>query len=109
MPMLQSRLGWLAPPELPRLDLRRRARALWLVSWPFFAVVLLVLGIAGLLEPATLARRAVTIASVGTLVTFLHAISRAGRPVLASWILVLGLSAIVTQRAWITGGIHAPV
>ena len=36
-------------------------------------------------------------------------ISRAGRPVLASWILVIGLSVIVTQRAWITGGIHAPV
>ena len=33
-----------------------------------------------------------------------------GRPaVLASWILVIGLSVIVTQRAWITGGIHAPV
>lgn len=26
---------------------------------------------------------------------------------LASWILVTGLSVIVTQRAWITGGIHA--
>ena len=35
--------------------------------------------------------------------------SRAGRPVLASWILVTGLSVIVTQRAWVTGGIHAPV
>jgi hypothetical protein len=41
--------------------------------------------------------------------TLLHTISRAGRPVLASWILVIGLSVIVTQRAWITGGIHAPV
>lgn len=39
----------------------------------------------------------------------LHALSRSGRPVLASWILVIGLSLIVTQRAWITGGIHAPV
>jgi signal transduction histidine kinase len=29
--------------------------------------------------------------------------------VLASWILVIGLSVIVTQRAWFTGGIHAPV
>jgi signal transduction histidine kinase len=46
---------------------------------------------------------------VATLVVALHAISRAGRPVLASWILVIGLSVIVTQRAWITGGIHAPV
>jgi signal transduction histidine kinase len=109
MLMHQSRLGWFAPPQLSHLDLWRRARALWIVSWPFFAVVVLVLGIAVLVEPQTLARRAITVAAVGALVTSLHAISRAGRPVLASWILVLGLSAIVTQRAWITGGIHAPV
>jgi signal transduction histidine kinase len=49
------------------------------------------------------------VAAVGALITLLHAISRAGRPALASWILVIGLSIIVTQRAWLTGGIHAPV
>ena len=104
-----SNLGWFAPPELARSDLRRRAKALWIVSWPFFAVVAVVLGIAVLVEPETLTRRATTVAAVGLLITLLHSISRAGRPVLASWILVLGLTAIVTQRAWITGGIHAPV
>lgn len=102
-------LGWFAPPELSRPDLQSRARALWVVSWPFFVVVALVLGVAVLVEPQTLGRRAVTIASVGALITLLHTLSRAGRPVLASWILVIGLSLIVTQRAWITGGIHAPV
>ena len=102
-------LGWFAPPELSRADLRRRARALWIVSWPFFAVVAVVLGIAVLVEPETLSRRATTVVAVGALITLLHTISRAGRPVLASWLLVLGLSVIVTQRAWITGGIHAPV
>ena len=106
---LQSIFAWFAPPELSRPDLRRRGRALWIVSWPFFAVVTVVLGIAVLVEPHTLARRSTTIAAVGALMTFLHTISRAGRPVLASWILVVGLSVIVTQRAWITGGIHAPV
>lgn len=105
----QSIFRWFAPPELSRPDLRRQARALWIVSWPFFAVVTLVLGIAVLVEPHTLARRATTIAAVGPLVILVHTISRAGRPVLASWILVIGLSVIVTQRAWITGGIHAPV
>jgi signal transduction histidine kinase len=100
---------WFAPPDLSSADGRSRARALWIVSWPFFAVVTVVLGIAVLVEPDTLARRAVTIALVGVLTILLHTISRAGRPVLASWILVLGLSVIVTQRAWITGGIHAPV
>jgi hypothetical protein len=94
---------------LSPFDLRQQARALWLVSWPFLAVVTVLLGIAVIVEPATLARRATTVAAVGVLIAILHGISRAGRPVLASWILVLGLSVVVTQRAWITGGIHAPV
>lgn len=100
---------WFGAPELPQPELRRHARTLWLVSWPFFAVVMALLTIGVIVEPATLARRATTIAAVGALTTLLHIISRAGRPVLASWMLVLGLSVIVTQRAWITGGIHAPV
>ena len=100
---------WFAPPELLHPELRRRARALWIVSWPFLAVVAVVLGIAVLVEPHTLVRRATTIAAVGAIVLVMHSISRAGRPVLASWILVIGLCVLVTQRAWITGGIHAPV
>jgi signal transduction histidine kinase len=102
-------LHWLAPPELLPNDLRRRARSLWIASWPFFVGVTAVLGIAVLVEPETMVRRATTVAAVGVLVAILHAISHTGRPVLASWMLVIGLSAIVTQRAWITGGIHAPV
>jgi hypothetical protein len=105
----RSIFRWFAPLKLSRPDLGSRARAVWIVSWPFFAVVTVVLGIAVLVEPHTLARRAITIAAVGALMIVLHTISRAGRPVLASWILVIGLSVIVTERAWITGGIHAPV
>jgi signal transduction histidine kinase len=100
---------WFAPPDLSRPDLRRRARALWIVSWPFFTVVTVALGIGVLVDPHTFPQRATTIISVGVLVTVLHMISRAGRPELASWILVIGLTIIVTQRAWDTGGIHAPV
>ena len=106
--MLQA-LGWLAPPDLPRADLRRRARSLWLLSWPLFVVVAVLLTIAAGVEPGTGMRRATTIATVGLLVLSLHAISRAGHPVFASWAFVIGLCLIVTQRAWITGGIHAPV
>jgi signal transduction histidine kinase len=102
-------LRWFGPPELPHPDLRRRAHALWIVSWPFFAVVTIVLAIAVAVEPDTFLRRLITISAVGALVSFLHIINRSGRPVLASWVLVIGLSLIVTQRAWITGGIHAPV
>jgi signal transduction histidine kinase len=105
----QSIYRWFAPADHACPDLRRRARALWIVSWPFFAVVVALLAIAVIVEPHTLGRRATTVAAVGALITLLHAISRAGRPALASWILVIGLSIIVTQRAWITGGIHAPV
>src|SRR5215813_2965984 len=82
----QSIYQWFAPPELERPDLRQRARALWILSWPFFAVVTVLLGIAVLVEPHTAARRATTIGAVGALMAVLHAISRAGRPVFASWI-----------------------
>ena len=106
---MTSALGWFGPPDLARPDLRRRARALWMMSWPLLAVVTVLLGVAVMVEPSTLARRATTVTAVAVLVLALHAISRSGRPILASWILVIGLSVIVTQRAWITGGIHAPV
>src|SRR5688572_21395213 len=102
-------LHWFAPPQPERSELREHARALWLVTWPFFAVVAAVLGLAALVEPDTLLRRATTVTAVGVLITILHAINRRGRPMLASWMLVIGLSVIVTQRAWVTGGIHAPV
>ena len=105
----QSVFQWFAPPELPRSDLRQRARALWLVSWPFFAVVTVLLAIAVLVDPQTLVRRATTIAIVGGLMTVLHMTSRAGRPVLASWMLVIGLCVVITQRAWVVGGIDSPV
>jgi signal transduction histidine kinase len=105
----RSIVQWFAPPGLARPDLRQRARTLWILSWPLFGVVTVLLGIAVLVEPYTAARRATTIAVVGALMAVLHAISRAGRPVFASWVLVSGLSVIVTQRAWVTGGIHAPV
>jgi signal transduction histidine kinase len=105
----QSIVHWFGPPDFARVDLRDRARSLWIVSWPFFVVVAVLLGVAVIVEPDTLVRRATTVAAVGGLMTLLHATSRAGRPVLASWILVIGLPVIVTQRAWLTGGIHAPV
>jgi signal transduction histidine kinase len=105
----QSIVQWFAPPELARPDLRQRARSLWILSWPFFAIIAVLLGIAVLAEPGTAARRATTIVAVGGLIGVLHSISRAGRPVFASWVLVIGLPVIVTQRAWATGGIHAPV
>ena len=108
-PLPSSLVRWFAPPQFARADLNRGAYALWVASWPFLGVITLLLGLAVLVEPSTLARRAGTIAAVGTVVILLHGLSRSGRPVLASWLLVSALTVIVTQRAWITGGIHAPV
>jgi signal transduction histidine kinase len=105
----QAVLRWFSIPDLPRPDLQRHARALWLVSWPLLAIVVISLAAAVLVEPSTFARRATTAAAVAVLVCVLHVVSRGGRPLLASWVLVLGLSIIVTERAWMTGGIHAPV
>jgi len=87
-----------------------RARALWIVSWPFFAVVAIVLGIAAAVEPDTLARRTVTVAAVGSLIILLHTINRAGRPMLASWMLVSrALRPRHPNARGFTGGIFAPV
>ena len=72
----QTVFQWFAPPEFARVDLRQRARALWIVSWPFFAVVTVLLGIAVLVEPPTLVRRATTVVALAaircsTLMTFI--------------------------------------
>src|SRR3982751_6495957 len=94
-------LSWFAPPELPSLELRQKARSLWIVSWPFLAVVVAMLALAVMANPATLSRRATTVAAVAIVVIMPHLISRNGRPELASWLLISGLTAVVTQRAWI--------
>ena len=102
-------LAWFGPPVSSHPDTQRVGRALWLVSWPFLGVLIAFLGLAVAVEPSSLGRRATTVGAVALLIVVIHTMSRAGRPVLASWSLVLGLCVIVTQRAWITGGIHAPV
>src|SRR4051812_38401429 len=100
---------WFSPPRLSTLDGTRRARALWRVSWSFFAVLAVLLMAVSFATPDLLPRRLASIALVGVLVLTLHAANRSGRTTLASWIFVLGLTAIVTQRAWHTGGVHAQV
>ena len=72
-------LEWFGPPKLGRPDLQRRARALWVLCWPFFAVVAVTLSVAVLVESDTLWRRVTTVTAVGTLMLLLHAISRTGR------------------------------
>ncbi|HYV97346.1 MAG TPA: HAMP domain-containing sensor histidine kinase [Gemmatimonadaceae bacterium] len=108
--LLDTRLfKWFAPPTLATPELTRKARALWIAAWPFFAVVFIVLALAVAVEPTTLGRRAISVGATGLLVALLHELNRRGRTLIASWVLVLGLTLLVTQRAWGTGGVHAPV
>ena len=100
---------WLAPPRLATPESTRRARQLWKISWSFFALLGVFLLAASAANPSLMSRRLTSIASVGGLVGILHLLNWRGRTALASWLLVLGLTAIVTQRAWHTGGVHAPV
>src|SRR4051812_45492712 len=62
--MMPSMLRWFAPPDLLRPEPRRRARALWLMSWPFLAIVASVLAVAVVVDPATIWRRAITVTAV---------------------------------------------
>ncbi|HEY4216718.1 MAG TPA: HAMP domain-containing sensor histidine kinase [Gemmatimonadaceae bacterium] len=65
--------------------------------------------VATVATPSSIGRRMISIALVSLLVVILHEFNRRGRTAFASWVLILGLTAIVTQRAWQTGGVHAPV
>ena len=105
----QSLIGWFSPPVLSSAEATRRARSFWVLAWSFFGLLAVMLSAAIIATPATFERRATSIVMVGMLVLLLHALNRRGRTEVASWILVLGLTGIVTQRAWYTGGIHAPV
>jgi len=106
---LHPMMRWLAPPVLTTGETTRRARALWMVGWSFFALLAFLLAAAIIATPETLVRRGTSIALVGLLVLCLHVLNRRGYTAVASWIFVLGLTVIVTQRAWFTGGVHAPV
>jgi len=104
-----SIMRWFAPPRLATPDSTQRARDLWKISWSFFGLLAVLLLAASLATPSLAPRRLTSIVSVGALVTVLHLINRRGRTAWASWIFVLGLTVIVTQRAWQAGGVHSPV
>lgn len=105
---LPRALRWFDAPVLASPEASRRARALWKLQWSFLGVVVALFGLATLLIPVTLERRGVAIMAIAVLMPVVHALNRRGRTNPASWLLVLGLTAVLTQRAWITGGVHSP-
>ncbi len=106
---LPRALRWFDAPVLASPEASRRARALWKLQWSFLGVVVTLFGVATVLMPETFGRRAVSILAIAALTLVIHALNRGGRTNFASWLLVLGLTAVLTQRAWITGGVHSPV
>ena len=63
---MSSALRWFAPPTFQCPDLSRRARAVWMMSWPFLGVITLLLGVAVAVEPETLLRRLTTVSAVAS-------------------------------------------
>jgi len=105
---LPRALRWFDAPVLASPSASRRARALWTLQWSFLAVAIALFGVASVLIPVTIERRGVSLLAIVALTLAVHALNRRGRTDPASWLLVLGLTAVLTQRAWITGGVHSP-
>lgn len=104
-----SPIRWFGPPTFTSRESTRRARILWMLEWSFLAIIAVVLVIVGIATPTTLPRRLITVGLVAALVIVLHSLNRHERVGTASWAFVLGLTAIVTERAWHTGGVHSSV
>jgi signal transduction histidine kinase/FixJ family two-component response regulator len=106
-PMTRLR-AFLAPPQLATEERTQRARTFWTVATGTGAIgsafVLLLI----VYQPYTAPTRALSIAMLWALVLSLLEVNRRGRTQLASWCLLLGLIGIITQRAWVQGGIAAP-
>lgn len=102
-------LRYFGPPRLRSADATTEARTLWITSVGFLAVVVVMLGVTSAIDPTSLERHAITLAAVAALIAILHEANRWGRTRIASWTFVVGLVLIVTQRAWGTGGIYAPI
>jgi hypothetical protein len=101
--------GWFSPPVHANEDLTRRAFALWNTGWGTFGIGTAFLVIMIALEPASTMRRVGTIVGLAIIAAVAHEASRRGHTIAASWTFLALIIAFLTQRAWITGGIHAPI
>ena len=99
----------LAPPVLGSEAQTEHARTFWLVAVSALAIHTGVLGLVALQRAEGRSQRLATIAALWLLTTVLLVLNRRGWTRTASWCLVLGLIAGVTQRAWMQGGLNAPV
>lgn len=96
------------PPVLETVERTARARLLHSVAWSALGLVAGTLLLLSLLQPGTLARRLMSILVMLLLVVGLIGLNRSGRTRLASYLLVLGLDAVLFWRALTAGGMSAP-
>ncbi len=101
--------GWGRLNVFPTESERLRAKRLHAVAIGTLAVAAVALVILMAIEPAAAGRRLVSLLMVAAMIGAILALNRRGLTTVASWIFVLGLVAQVTQRAWSTGGVYAPV
>ncbi len=109
MSTLSTLRRWFAPPVYGAEDLDRRARALWSIGWGTLLVAAVYLPAMMVLDPQSAVRRAGTLIGLAVVTITAHEASRRGHLFQASWAFVGLLLALFTQRAWITGGVHAPI
>jgi hypothetical protein len=101
--------GWLGPPHAGNPDAAERTHSLWVITWGMLAIVAAYSMPEFFIEPASIPRRAITLGGMTLIVAAVHEASRRSHTRAASWALVTALIVFITRRAWITGGMRAPV
>jgi PAS domain S-box-containing protein len=101
------RIFW--PPTLETIEQTHRARIFHRVVIGTAAMLITLLLLLAVELPSSFPRRLNSILYCIALCVVLIPLNRSGRTRLASWLLVLSLTAVDTQRAWTSGGIAAPV
>ncbi|MFI5232585.1 MAG: ATP-binding protein [Gemmatimonadales bacterium] len=100
---------WFDPPTTGDADADERARSLWVIAWGMLAIIAAYSFPQFFIEPASIPRRLITLGGLALIVGGVHEASRRGHTRAASWTMAMGLIVFITQRAWITGGMRAPV
>jgi len=99
----------LAPPLFSSEELTQRAHTFWLVACGALLVTSALLLPLILEIPERRSQRVITLAVIWLGIGLLLKVNGRGWTRLAGWGLVLGLVAVVAERAWATGGLAAPL
>ncbi|MGE0394790.1 MAG: PAS domain-containing protein, partial [Vicinamibacterales bacterium] len=106
---LSSLRGWLAPPVLETDEKTQRARTFHRVVWLTVAIVCFFVGTLMVSQPSTALVRLQTVVAILAAGLAVLEMSRRGHLWLATRLFVLVEIALITQRAYISGGITNPV